>query len=271
MAKDFDLTSQKWLDLIFEGKNKTYGAYAMREESSDRHIKSLLIVTLAGLTLIYLPRLVSAVIPAKVAVEQTVEVEMVDMSEQEVPEENKLKMEEVEPPPLLKETVKLTPPVIDKDENVRDEDLMKTQEELTDTKAQISVADVEGVEKGGVDIADLQDHKVVTQDEPEKVYDHVEVEATFPGGNKEITAWLSKNIQYPPVAAEQGIQGKVILRFVVEKDGSIGEVQILRPLDPSLDKEAQRVVKKMPRWTPGKNNGHAVRVWFNLPITFRLE
>ncbi|MDR0833539.1 MAG: TonB family protein [Candidatus Symbiothrix sp.] len=272
MAKDIDLTSQKWLDLIFEGKNKRYGAYAMREDSSDRHIKAAIIVTLVGLTLIYLPKLVKAVIPEKAAVEQVTEVEMVDLSAQEVPEENKIKIEEVAPPPILKETVKLTPPVITKDEDVRDEDLMKTQAELTDNKAQISVADVKGSnDKDAVDISTLVDHKVVVQEKPDEIYSHVEVEAQFPGGNKEINPWLGKNLNYPPVEQEQGISGRVVLRFVVEKDGSIGEVQILRSVSPGLDKEAIRVIKKMPRWTPGKNNGHPVRVWFNLPVMFRLE
>ncbi|GHT42232.1 hypothetical protein AGMMS49965_13350 [Bacteroidia bacterium] len=115
------------------------------------------------------------------------------------------------------------------------------------------------------------DVSLTKEEMDDEIYDHPEEEPTFPSGNKEITAWLAKNIQYPPVAAEQGIQGKIILRFVVEKDGSIGEVQILQSVESSLDKEAVRVVKKMPRWTPAKNKGVSVRSWFNLPTTFRLE
>lgn len=274
MAKDIDLTSQKWLSLVFEGKNKEYGAYVLRNDSSDRHFKSLIIVTIVGLGLIFLPKLISSVLPKAPAIEQVTEVNMVDLSTQEVPEENQIKqIENVPPPPLLKETVAFTPPVIKKDTEVREEQIMSTQQDLTDNKADISVATVAGVKEGGVDIADLQDHKVVVQ-EPEKkpeIFSHVEVPPSFPGGERELMKWLQENITYPVIAAEQGIQGRVILRFVVGPDGSVGSVEVQRSLDPSCDKEALRVVKKMPKWIPGKQNGNAVYVYYTLPVLFKLQ
>lgn len=269
MTKDIDLTAQKWLDLVFEGKNKRYGAYVMREESSDRHIKALLWVTIIGLALVFLPRVISNMIPAPAEIEEVTEVNMANI-QQTVPEENQVKLPEVPPPPLLKSTVQFTPPVIKKDEEVRNE--MATQQDLTDNKADISVATVEGVDKGGVDIADLQDHKVVVQ-EPAKpeIFSHVEVPPQFPGGDKALMQWLGENIKYPTIAAEQGIQGRVVLRFVVGPDGSVGNVEVQRSLDPSLDKEAIRVVKKMPKWIPGKQNGNSVYVYYTLPVLFKLQ
>ena len=274
MAKDFDLTSQKWLNLIFEGKNKEYGAYVLRDTSSDRHLKALIIVTIVGLGLVYLPSLIKSAIPQKQEVEQVTGVEMVDLDlENDVPEENQIKeIENVPPPPLLKETIQFTPPVITKDENVRDEDLMLTQQELTDTQVDISVATVAGVKEGGIDIADLQEHKVVVQEEKKpEIFSHVEVMPQFPGGEKELLKWLSDNINYPVIAQEQGIQGRVILRFVVKPDGSVDNVEVQRSLDPSCDKEAVRVVKKMPKWIPGKQNGNPVYVYYTLPIQFKLQ
>jgi protein TonB len=269
MAQDFDLTAQKWLDLVFEGKNKQYGAYVMREESSNRHLKSLIIVTIAGFALIFLPKIISSVIPKPAEIVQTDEVTMVEIN-QEIPEEDQIKQAEpVPPPPLLKETVQFTPPVIKRDEEVQNEVI--TQTELTDNKADISVKTVEGVKEGGVDIADLQDHKVVVQEEKPQIFSHVEVPPAFPGGEKELMKWLSENITYPVIAAEQGIQGRVILRFVVGPDGSVGQVEVQRSLDPSCDKEAVRVVKKMPRWIPGKQNGNAVYVYYTLPVLFKLQ
>ncbi|GHT72664.1 cell envelope biogenesis protein TonB [Bacteroidia bacterium] len=270
MTKDFDLTAQKWLDLVFEGKNKRYGAYVLREDSSNRHLKSLFIVTIVGLAVVFLPKIITSVIPAKKVIEQTEEVTMIEINDQEIPEEDKIKQIEVPPPPLLKETVQFTPPVIKRDDEVKNEVI--TQQELTDNKADISVKTVEGVKDGGVDIADLQDHKVVVQEEKKpEIFSHVEVPPSFPGGEKELLKWLSDNMVYPVVAQEQGIQGRVTLRFVVGPDGSVGNVELLRSLDPSCDKEALRVVKKMPKWIPGKQNGNAVYVYYTLPVLFKLQ
>jgi protein TonB len=93
----------------------------------------------------------------------------------------------------------------------------------------------------------------------------------FPGGDKALMQYLQKNLKYPAQAQENNIQGRVMVQFVVNKDGSIVEPKIIRPVDPSLDKEAIRVVSSMPKWTPGKQRGKNVRVRFTLPVTFRLQ
>jgi len=107
--------------------------------------------------------------------------------------------------------------------------------------------------------------------EPEKIFTAVEQAPKFPGGDAEMYKWLSNHIRYPEQAAQNNIQGRVTVQFVVEKDGSIGEVKVVRGKDPDLDKEAVRVVKSMPKFVPGKMNGQAVRVWFTLPINFKLQ
>jgi protein TonB len=103
------------------------------------------------------------------------------------------------------------------------------------------------------------------------IFEVVEQQPEFPGGAAAMMQWLNSNMRYPTIAQEQGIQGRVTVAFVVERDGSITDVQILRGVDPSLDREAVRVVGQMPRWTPGRQQGEAVRVRFNLPVTFRLQ
>ena len=271
MAQDIDLTSPQWTSLIFEGKNKEYGAYEMRNDSSNRHLKALIIVTIVGLAVIYLPSIIKNIIPQKSAVEETTEVTMTDLNNlNEVPKENQIEqIKPVEPPPLLKATVQFTPPVVVKDEDVKEQKML-TQDELTENKAQISVATVQGT-ADGVDIKDLADHKVITEAPKEEIFQHVEQMPQFPGGETELMKWLRDNIQYPTIASEQGIQGRVVLRFVVRPDGSIDDVTIVRSLEPSCDKEAVRAVKKMPRWIPGKQNGNAVSVYYNLPVQFRLQ
>ena len=272
MARDIDLTAQRWLDLIFADKNKQYGAYVMRKESGWRHLKSILIVTVAGLTLVFLPRIISSVVPKPVEdVTQTEEVKMVEIVNQEIPEEDQIKqIENVPPPPLLKETVQFTPPVIKKDDEVTNE--LITQTELTETKADISVKTVEGVREGGVDIADMEGHKVVIQEEKkEEIFSHVEQMPSFPGGDAVLMAWLRDNIQFPIIAAEQGIQGRVSIRFVVGPDGTVSGAEVVQSLDPSCDREALRAIGRMPKWIPGKQNGQAVSVYFTLPVFFRLQ
>ena len=104
-----------------------------------------------------------------------------------------------------------------------------------------------------------------------KVYEIVDQMPSFPGGPAELMKWLGSHVQYPAIAQENGVQGRVIVAFVVEKDGSVTDVTVVRSVDPSLDKEAARVVRQMPKWKAGKQDGNIVRVKFHLPIKFVLE
>ena len=269
--RNIDLNSKEWRDLVFEGKNKEYGAYELRQNSTKRHVRALIIVASLAILAFLLPTLIDTVMPKKSDTEiGPVVMTKLDPLDQ-VKEEQIIKQPEAPPPPELKASIRFTPPVVKKDEDVRDEDEMKTQQELTDTKVAISVADVEGKTDGtGVDIADLPNNKVI---EPvkEEIFHHVEQMPEFPGGERELMAYLAKNIKYPVIAQEQGIQGQVVLRFVVGKNGDVSDVIVQRSLDPSCDKEAIRVVKSMPKWRPGRQNGNAVLVYYTLPVRFKLQ
>jgi len=270
-SKNIDLNSQEWRDLIFEGKNKTYGAYELRKGSDNRHVKSMIIIAVLAVVVFSLPKLIETIIP-KHTDDEMGQVVMAKLNPlDEVKKDQIIEQPKAPPPPELKTTIKYTPPVIKKDEEVRDEDEMKTQQELTDTKVQISVADVKGKDDGsGVDIADLPDNKVIVAAK-EEVFTHVEQMPQFPGGDREMMDFLNKNIKYPVIAQEQGIQGTVVLRFVVGKTGEVSDVTVLRSLDPSCDKEAMRVVKSMPKFVPGKQNGNPVMVYYTLPVRFKLQ
>lgn len=123
-----------------------------------------------------------------------------------------------------------------------------------------------------VDIAELQEHKVVVAEpsDREKPFVIVEQMPQYPGGQEEMMKFISDNLKYPEAAVKEGIEGRVILRFVVRKDGNVSDVEVLRGLDPSCDKEAVRVIKSMPKWVPGRQNGQAVDVYFTLPVRFKL-
>lgn len=176
------------------------------------------------------------------------------------------------PPPALKSSIKFTAPVIKKDEEVRDEDEIKSQTELTETKVAISIADVKGNdEEHGKDIADLKQVVTQAEPEPEKVFDMVEQMPQFPGGQAEMMQFISKNMKYPTIAQENGTQGRVTCQFVIGADGKVRDVKVLRGVDPYLDKEAVRVIMSMPKWIPGKQNGKAVSVKYTIPVMFRLQ
>ena len=255
--------------MVFEGKNKEYGAYEMRNTSASRHTKAVLIVAVIAIVAFSIPILIKFVVPKQ---EKEVMTEVTTLSQlppPEVPEE--LKKPTAPPPPPLKSTIKFTPPVIKKDEEVNDEDQMKSQEELTSTKLSISIADVKGNDEiNGQDIADL---RVIAEDKPveEKPLLRADQMPEFPGGVEAMMKYIYANIQYPKEAIENGIQGRVTVQFVVSKTGAIEDINVIGKLDPVCDKEAVRVIQGMPKWIPGKQNGKAVPVYFIVPVIFKLQ
>lgn len=277
MGKEINLNSSEWRDIVFEGKNHKYGAYYLRSTSSKRHIVAFLVVLVFVAIVAALPAFLDAVTPKKDHLggidEQVV---MSDLTAPEELEEPPVELPpETPPPPPLKETVQFTPPVIK--EVVNEEKEMKTVEELVEKKdIQISVATVTGPDasKNGVDIQDLKKEQrdlVGTGPVQEKPFTSVEQMPQYPGGDAALMKYIASNLKYPTIAAENGVQGQVIIRFVVTKDGSISDVQVLRSLDASCDKEAVRVVKSMAKWIPGKQNGRAVAVYYTLPVRFKLQ
>jgi len=167
-------------------------------------------------------------------------------------------------------SVKFTAPVVHKTNQVQEADEISSQEEIYNAKGVVLIATVTGEEDvNGKDIADLKE--VVTQVAEEKSYDVVEQMPSFPGGETALMNFIGKNMAYPKIAQENGIQGTVIVRFIVNKDGSIGKVEVIRSLDPACDKEAIRLVKSLPRFIPGTQNGVTVGVYYTLPIKFKLE
>jgi periplasmic protein TonB len=265
MAK-IDLTSFEWRELVFQGKNKEYGAYKLRSDSDKRHNLAMIIIAVVAVVGFSLPKLIEMATPKQ----KIVNVEAMKMStlDKAVVKNDVKKVEPVAPPPALKSSIKFVAPIIAKDEEVKEE--FKSQEQLTNTKVAISIADVKGNDEKGKDIADIK--QAVTQvEEPDHVYQVIEQMPQYPGGESELMSYIAKNLKYPVIAQENGIQGKVILRFVVSKSGQVDKIEVVRSLDPACDKEAVRVVRTLQRWIPGKQNGVNVSVYYTLPIAFKLE
>ena len=285
MAKEVDLSSREWCDLVFEGKNKDFGAYVIRTESTKRHNMAVLWTLIGALAVAALAfglvkanqyleerRLANAQDQTEVLIDMSQEAEEPEPEQQRVEPEKP----EVLPEEVLK-SVKVTELQIVEDEKVKKEDEIKTQDELKETETAFGQKDNEkGTEDRNV-TRTLKEEVVVEKKEEkpkevkEEVFRSVEQMPQFPGGEQALMKYLQSHINYPPMAAENNVQGRVVVQFVVDKTGKVGEVKVVRSVDKDLDKEAVRVCKSLPKFTPGRQNGQAVSVWYTLPVTFKLQ
>lgn len=294
MAK-IDLYDPKWVEMVFANKNKEYGAYKLRKGTSLRNIKALAILLIAaflgGGYLAYQIKKHNDDLAAQAAYAAKMEAAALEQAKKEQAERKKqqpkAEPKKIEPEkvvPQTRATVKFTAPVIKDDKDVKEEmpPMVKMNKETkaigseskegvndrTEVAARSTVATPDQI------VPKIEAPKVEAKQEAPaediatKVFTVAEQMPTFKG---DVNSWLSSHITYPAVAAENGVQGKVIVKFVVGRDGSVSQAQVLRGVDPALDREALRVVNSMPKWNPGMNNGQAANVWFTLPITYRLQ
>lgn len=286
--RNVDLTSAEWRDLIFAEKNKEFGAYQLRKASDRRHNMAFLYMIVGLIVVVLLVIGYSKYADYRdeqqaLALQEQREKMMaaaLEQAEEETPEEEeveeqKFEQPEIQVPEEVLATVQVTQIAIVEADKVKNEVMdMETQKEDNTARGIVN--------QEGSDDADkfkaVQEQVVVKEPEPEvvkpkeeEIFVAVEQQAEFPGGQAALRKWLSNNIRYPESAQQNDIQGRVVVKFVVEKDGSIGQATIAKGVDKDLDREAIRVVKKMPKWQPGKNNGVAVRSYFTLPVTFKLQ
>ena len=266
-----DLFNKEWLDVVFAKKNKVYGAYELRQTSATNTTKSLLIASTVFILLFLAPRiyaLFAGILPEPPAEKQ---VEVVIQSPPPIDPEVKTPPP-VEPPPPKEDQIKFPPPIVKPDNEVRDEEPPKTEDLKTANTGQKTIegdptADIVQIAPAG---EGPKENKIV---EDNTVYNFVSMEnpPNYPGGIEKFYEYLGKNIKYPPMAAENNIQGNVFVSFTVEKDGSITDAKVDRKLGYGTDEEALRVLRLSKRWNPGMQNGKPVRVKYNIPIKFNLQ
>jgi len=268
-----NIFSDDWCNVVFESRPKDYGAYVMRTLSSRRHRFAILLMLILFVAAFALPGVLKSIIPS--SKEKNVEVTTLSNIKLEKNKPKDIIEPQIEEEPIkIKSTIKFTPPVIKDDADVKDEEVMKTQEEVTDSKLSVSTADVQGNSKDAdaKDLADLQQKQnKVVEEEVVKPYVVVEQMPEFPGGDQNMRKFLRDNIRYPMMARESGITGTVYVTFVVSATGQISDVKLLRGIGGGCDEEAVRVVRTMPAWIAGRQTGKPVPVQFNLPIKFSLN
>ena len=251
-APDFD-------EIVFESRNKEYGAYRLRK----KYHRNLLIAMVIGIIIVS-TAIIAPYINAKALEnkqkreERQVEIKMENLDQ---PQENVEPPPPPPPPPQEQvEVVKYVPPVVV--DSIKPEEVKQL---MTADQAQIEVKNED------VSVVEEVQEEVQEEEAPQEVFVVVEEMPSFPGGEKALMDFIYANIQYPEIAKENNIQGKVILRFCVTYKGGVDQVQVIKPVDPSLDNEAVRVIKLLPAWKPGKQGGKPVNVWYSVPVTFQLK
>ena len=284
MAQEINLSSREWCDLVFEGKNKDFGAYVIRTESTKRHNLAVLWALVGSLAV---AALTFGLIQANKYLEERRLASQHDQTEvfvdltAEEPEPEKQIIEpekpEVIPEEVESATIKVTELQIVEDAEVKDEDrIISIDEQIATDASAGTVTHLDGstnknIFKEAIEEVVVEDKKPVVEAKTEEIFKSVEQMPQFPGGEAALMKFLASHINYPPMAAENNVQGKVVVQFVVDKTGKVGEVKVVRSVDKDLDREAVRVCKSLPKFTPGRQNGQAVSVWYTLPVTFKLQ
>ena len=284
MTKEINLSSREWCDLVFEGKNKDFGAYVIRTDSPRRHTRAVVYTVigalLLGLLTFGLLKVNEYMELKHIADMAELETVFIDVSQEAEEPEPKQEVLEQEEPEVLEDvvsSVRVTELQIVDDDKVRPEDEILSQDEKEETNKVFSQTNVDNGQDDRMRYETAK-HEVVVEAPAEKpkevvqeVFRSVEQMPQFPGGETALMKYLQSHINYPPMAAENNVQGRVVVQFVVDKTGKVGEVKIVRSVDKDLDKEAARVCASLPKFTPGRQNGQAVSVWYTLPVTFKLQ
>lgn len=274
LGSKLDIFKTQWVDVVFAGRNKAYGAYDLRKISPKYTSRALFCGVLLFVGLVCSPMIINAIRgEQEEETPQVIETEVVLSEPPPVNEEAPPPPPPVEPPPPRVDQVRMPPPKVVPAEQVRDEE-PPTVEELK--KADPGPKTIAGDPTAEIRI-DMpvgegpKDAQVTEAGSGIVDFNAVEVQPTFPGGLAAFYQWVGKNYNYPQMAKEQGVSGTVYVSFVVERDGSLTDIKVIRDLKYGTGEEAQRMLKNSPKWKPGIQNGRPVRVSYSLPIKLNLQ
>ncbi|WP_462266632.1 energy transducer TonB [Mucilaginibacter sp.] len=273
LGSKLDILNPDWLEVIFNGRNKTYGAYELRKNNPKTTVRALIYTGLLFILAVSMPTIINKIkgfIPAAAPKVKITEVILkppppLDAKKEQPPPPKQ------EPPKPHTTQVKFPPPVVKPDNEVREKE-PPTQKDLEVKDP--GQADVKGDPNAQVRIdepvGNAPVNNAVTETDPNEIFTAVEVQAEPVGGMQKFYDYMGKNTRYPAVDRENGTQGRVVVTFVVERDGSVTDVKSLRGPSQSLQDEAIRAIKAYPKWTPGRQNGKSVRSQFTIPISYTL-
>lgn len=266
-----DIFKKEWLDLVFAGRNKAYGAYQLRDTADTDTTKALFIGVILFLLAVSSPMILSMIESDSGAdINRTIETEVVLSEPPPVDEEAVIPPPIVEPPPPRVDQVRMPPPVVVEAAQVRDEEPPTVEQlKVADPGPKTVAGDPTAAIRIDLPVGEGPKDQEVTES-VDHIFTAVEVPPTPQGGLEEFYKYVGRNYNYPAQAQEQGVSGRVLLQFVVERDGSLTDIQVLRDLKYGTGEEAVRMLKRAPKWKPGIQNGRPVRVQFTLPIQLNL-
>jgi protein TonB len=257
-----DLLKNQWLDIVFEGRNKSYGAYDLRKSITKNTTRAFIIGTFVFGFAVSIPNILR-MLPDSSANEDALNVKIttVKLPPKEKPKEN---LPPPPPPPPKVDQVKFVKPVVAKADEVTEEPPKIA--EIKDKK--LGAETIKGDPDAELTVEPVGNGPKDVVEEDNSIYNTagIEVKPDYPGGIEKFYKFVSKNYQTPE---EEGLKGKVFVSFVVEKDGSLTDIKVIRDIGYGTGKEAIRVLKSCPRWTPGEQNGKKVRVLYSLPINIQ--
>jgi protein TonB len=258
-----DIFTNQWLDIVFEGKNKAYGAYDLRKSNTKTTFRALIIGAVLFSVLVAAP-LIMSLLPDSSGDDDSLDTKIVTMKLPPKKEEPKKDLPPPPPPPPKVDQVKFVKPVVAKAEEVTEEPPKIT--EIKDKK--LGNETIKGDPDAELTVEPVGNGPAAVVEEDNTVYNTagIEVKPDFPGGIEKFYNFISRNYQAPE---EEGLKGKVFVSFVVEKDGSLTDIKVIRDIGYGTGKEAIRVLNKCPKWTPGEQNGKKVRVLYSLPIAIQ--
>lgn len=265
-----DILNKQWIDVVFTGRNKAYGAYELRKDNPRNTNKALIIGVAVFVLLISFKTILNVISGFIPKADEKVRVTEVVLPPPPVNEQEKPPPPPPEPPKPKVDQVKFPPPVVKPDNEVREKD-PPTVDELK--VADPGQKDQKGDPNQAITIDEPvgnSDVKQVVEENPNQIFTAVEQQPVFPGGDAGFNKYLSKSIHYPAIARENNVQGRVIVQFVVERDGSLTDIKVVRGIGSGCDEEAIRALKASPKWKPGIQNGRPVRVQYSVPVAFAL-
>src|ERR1700733_3618192 len=268
LGSKLDIFNQQWIDVVFTGRNKAYGAYELRRDNGRNTRTALIIGVIVFVVLISANTIVNIIGGFIPKAHEKVKITNVVLQPPPPDIKKPPPPPPPEPPKPKVDQVKFPPPVVKPDVEVKEKP--PTIEELK--VADPGQKDLKGDKDAQVTIDEpvgTADTKV-TEEDPNKIFTSVEQVPEFPGGLDAFGKYLSNHIKYPAVARENNTQGRVIVQFVCEKDGSLTDIKVVRGIGDGCDEEAIRVIKASPKWSPGIQNGRPVRVAYSVPISFTL-
>ncbi len=269
-----DPVSLAYDDLIFLTRNQAYGAFDLRRHYRPTLTRALVLGVGLFLTGLSAPTLYAWLSPTNRAASDQIMIETKIMKLTEPPTEPPVPLLPAERAPAVN-TVRNLPPVVMPEAEVIEEALPPTADQLADATSGPTTAEGTGVDEviapPEATGPTRQETGLEVTQKPEEAFVVVEQQPEYPGGFEALRSFLGKNLRYPRSAASAGVSGRVYISFVVNTDGSLTDVQLLKGIGFGCDEEARRVVSQMPRWKPGRQSGQAVRVRYNLPITFTLD